>query len=580
MPSRRLFALLLLSAPVVAALLLLWISGSEEPRAALIVQDVGAYGAIDTRFDGILGPVVKKLQDDMPRTVPVTLNAVPTQGGISVLVVDASKLPEHFRLRGDRVQLSQQLRLNARAIHPDTVLLDSTLVALSIVSILADHSLIARRGLDSQPTSDDPAEQLRRQVLSLSSADQMRFKFVRDAQQQGITLTESAAATSKALDGDSAVRFFYMGMMPLIGHEFGHLMGSGTAPWPQSYNLSEWLEAIALAPEERADSVASQALDKELERGKALDRLDRLVKDASLVTEARLLREMTLFDAFDDFRGVQPEQLFTHLDYQDCRRMKKDTLLSDTGAWNGMAVWPWSTRLPLLTKAEFDQVRSRLKLSGGYLSHPPALIRAGRMLGQLEIAEGVPTEVSLDALRLVMAAYGNNTGMLFPEDVVADSGMTVSTFLQGLDDLAFEPAVSCPARQCEVSRISNGFGHIEIMRNGDRLIHARALLRATTRSTDSIMDMAVFLRLLHNLLPDEPDFAANFSGDWVRQRSECGAATRWIEKPQYVVSLTSVPYDYWTVLDVVPRRWVSGVGAYHLVQWPWRLSLSASSSSN
>lgn len=308
---------------------------------------------------------------------------------INVLVVDTASFERIGQLSS--VNLSHaQLYLNALAVPPNVVLVDSDWLTLMALAVRARHdALFSDEHPDPKVDPRTPDALRIRYIVADARRGEYVDAFLRKSSARS-TFRENVQNELSSLNErevKAAARMMALPFVALFAHEFAHLDGQArsTSSILHLFGLSN----AVLEEERRADEVALQKLTPEIESIKAKFRSgegtqigEALFFSQGLVSYALLQRDLVLFRVFKDFRGFKYHDVIYGLQHRDCPPQQSSEPL-DPLAFSNVSDG-WLEPLPTLTEKELAALRTSIDPKA-YQTHVHGFERAAVLLERLEL---------------------------------------------------------------------------------------------------------------------------------------------------------------------------------------------------
>lgn len=551
---------------IASVLFLLFVRPGETIANERIVKYVQDTGIASRKYQQILKhyPTFGRRADICPDTAPANADC------IRLFVIPPARIrelqgrPEGGFLRG--------LNLNAKAIRPNLVLIDELLLDFIFVNALNQKQTALFAGQQHDFSTSFAIASL--QLLNYFTLELKREQDDYLKHWQPI----STVATKHLERGFNEVtgRFASTLISLLIEHEIAHLKAD-----------SSWLDrlqdrvaflvsrASILDEERRADAVALAASSKLLfedllklepqfreefnKQPFALADVAHLITSQHLLGFAQVLRDRSLHDAFEGFRGHRAHENLLDFRFKECSAARRDGRLPFADPSDMHAVL--FRRLPLLTRSEFDAMRVRLLGPSGtsVSTHDHNLIRAQNIYRHVRKDDKFGAYAFLDDdqfLPLLDALMQNKPELLhdlYRKNFTGElGGAKAGPLVEFLSKGRLEPAVVCPEGECYTSRM-DGLGHLELVLNSGKVAYVRGVLQINRQGTEGYVGtVAASLALLVaagfaaeealNLLPAlrEPALRCNFG-------------TALIETEKGILYSSSLDEAGKTILVIAPR---------------------------
>lgn len=524
-------------------------------------------------YDPALVPMFDYLTEDLDEKISVNLNLPPKSNKINIYVIDTFKLEKEIEnlKSGFKNTLidTQYVRGNSIAIRPNLILIDSNILRLVIISVMnsltsiMEHNFLVENGTP-------PPEALHHHIMSMLREQHHRFLNIRShlaAQYpiQHLNFLQKEPIQEK----EFVMKTFYLGLLPLIGHEIGHLIQSGSLNGPE-FGSDEALQELIVGEEERADAVARMLSKQFMKRLKGTDDATKFHFTISLVTVARLFRDQMFNVVFEGFRNLNPEELFTYFEFNSCIESKE---LVDEDFLSPQKIRHYvHSRLPLFSNKEFQTLPTKLGIHNQIVPSIPHVMRAGRVLAELEMELDIPTEVQEDALRIYFSAFGNKPELLYPDLSDSDTGIDTNKLLEETYSLVeYEASVSCPTELCKIGLIKESKGHLEVMKTPEngRLAHLRLILFLEENDEENWRQFSVLGILLNSLYGNLKGSSASLLPEFFFEIQSCGTGTRWLDSEKFSVLLTTVSAERNIVsMNIIPTSWIETFGGHRYINWP------------
>ena len=431
--------------------------------------------ALDSSLDKLIQPMLGTLLRDAEIEEPLEINRPPQPGTLSVLVVDAQKLTAVRTDHATVKRLLPNLANNVLAIPPATIVFDKAILAALTVNALEDavHVELAVKALEAQDPRPSP-EAIRLEAGKFSAlTDLTRYLMIRNNGQNSDPKLSAAMQMPKLVKdlGDdknieTSVMVLRMMLAPIVLHEIGHLRRGVAGAYQDALAgpLGAATVSLILQEENAADDFAIERMRRVIQKAIAHRPNQQVMMEVqSAIATIKYMRDEVLEDTFGGFRGLNPEDYFIELVHWDCNvRKGTETLALNNPERVRMAM---REDVPLLTRAEFDEMRTRIQRRIANGTHSHHFTRGDRFLSaiahELQERYGVLEEwidflnamVRNDPMQLAPGSTGvsPSTGLSFDE---------IKRYWLDIDAL---PAVNCPEGMCAIARFKDHAGFAEVI---------------------------------------------------------------------------------------------------------------------
>jgi hypothetical protein len=542
-------------------------------------------GLLDRNFDAFLQPAFSTLLRNADIGQALQVNRPPQPDTLSVLIVDGKKLPSVVTDQPALKRLLPRIADNVLAVPPHTIVFDRSVVSALILNAFNDL-LGLMQGLELAeklgPRASDEALAAPLQTMA-ALADFLRYRNIRNDRENSDPDASSstlAPMIAKQLANDpDLVGMFTMMFAPVLLHEMGHLRRGVTGTYEETLTGPLAAAAIGaiLKEEDAADDFAIERMQRIIRKteneAKKNARLKLTVQSA--ISTIKYMRDLVLEDTFDSFRGVHTEDLFINIETWDCN-VRKDTEKLDF-INPGKVRRAFIEYLPLLTRAEFDELREKIqrRVAGGTHSHHFA--RGDRFLEMIEREAKFSTR-NLIGPSLVMldSMMRNDPSRLYPDIGPGSTGLSFADLARFLY-VEFTPAVNCPDGLCAVGRFTDRPGFIEVIGPMNDLRRVRITYPMLGPGRGSLNDnpeeyiqyMALGMRILANATGDKSlDYNASKSKSAPPDSSKspavqlllgtrsmslkCGAGFMRLPVGKRVVTVRTLNESNWVAIDIEP----------------------------
>jgi hypothetical protein len=372
---------------------------------------------------------------------------------INVLVVDTASFERVGQLSS--VNLSHaQLYLNALALPPSVVVVDSDWLTLISLAVSARHDALFSR--EHPDPTVDPRHALKiRYIVADVRRGEAVDAFLRNSSARSTfrDKVQKELASLNETEVKAPARMMALPFVALFAHEFAHL--DGRAPIGPSilhlFNRSN----VVLEEERRADEVALQKVMPEIESIKAKFRSgdgtqirDALFFSQALVSLALLQRDLVLFRVFKDFRGFKYHDVIYGLQHRDCPPEGGEHL--DPLAFGNVSDG-WLEPLPTLTENELAALRASIDPKN-YQTHVHGFERAAVLLERLEMKGASEDYAQIRQFLALLKHLRNGAPLQYHTAAAAQTmDLTATVFLTDLEkNYRIEKAALCRYPKCYV----------------------------------------------------------------------------------------------------------------------------------
>lgn len=522
---------LMLSGLVPVAVFLIWqllppeSAGPSTGRYAGLAQTFREKGAIENGFDGFLTEVFRRAVGEEGGATPVNINGPYDERAINVYVVRPAVL-RTSDVSAEVRDLADVLKNNFVSFPPNLITIDSHFLAALMVNAYNDTLGLAQSFAEVQNAPATDAEivangrkfsGISRYLRFVNLDDYMRGNIDRFDQQGGFLATVLSDPALK-----DAFEIIYTTLMPVVAHELAHLRSNQTnaqLPWNPAALVERLVAEYARAEESRADKEALAhvaryvaELESEYETNPGV-----LLNLQALIAMASYLRDVTLDDAFNDFRGVKPQDYFVHIEQKSCEEMTEDLrALQFDHPSRVAAADPYTEEMPLLTRDEYERLRQRVVTNPAMASHAHNFARAAELLDSIPptFKEVVQTESLFESLSQFLDGLANDDPSIMAPVTAPDGvGLTSEQLLLDVRDLFdWRPAVNCGPNDCLLGLLSGDAGYVEIMGPLEDVRRVRLVVRLVRvdrpgpgdqeEINETARNLAVLMGIARNALPE------------------------------------------------------------------------------
>jgi hypothetical protein len=550
--------------------------------AALLQAD-----AIDRTYDALVQPALTGLLREAEIPEPVDVNRPPQPARLSVLIIDGKKLAGVRTENAGVQRLLPRVADNVLAIPPATIVFDKSVIAALLVSAFNDQ-LGMLQGVEAAKALGAGAspEAMHAAAATFGAvSDFLRYRSIRnerenfDPSQSNGALAPvimQAMSGTKGIDVGRMLPMFTMMLAPIVLHEIGHLRRSVAGTYEQALGSALAAATLSLIRQEEnaADDFAVERMRLVVKK-KYVERRGNYpilaMELQSAISTVKHMRDQVMVDTFTGFRGLNAEDLLVEIEHRDCNERKG----LDQASFNNPDKIRSASygRLPLLTRAEFDDARSRIQRRIANGTHSHHFTRGDRFLAVIESeAQMGPFTMLAQPLAFLDAAIQNEPARLSPPAGTMGTGLSLDDLNRGLAG-EVQPAVNCPEGLCAVIRFKDLPFFIEAIGPPNDLRRARITFplfgpnaaRLDENPQEYTMYQLLSVRLVANALGDR-----TFDGGKVSERAaqaspalqlvtqirrmslKCGAGSVGKSIGKRSVSIRTLNEKNWVTIDVQP----------------------------
>ena len=407
---------------------------------------------------------------------PLNLNGPYAAGSLNVYIVKLTATDvDHISVRDERHrQILRYLRNNVLALPPNAIAIDGQFLA-DLALNAWNENISLQQGMKEERilrALGEPAEKAADRIVVLSVIGEVyRFGNIRNSRnRQSADVASGLGPALSFLDEPRALAF---SVAPVFYHELGHLHDNSFG------SMFDFIDDIAKyfasyrvrRQEDAADAYAITQLkhvfsEKMRQNG---NQEPPLLAYQSVAATIKLLRDKALIDMFSGLRGLESEDHFVTFTHKDCQKHPET---ADMNFYDPRKIDSALFQfVPLVTKDEFNQLRSKVESSVHSATHAHNFIRGDHMLAAVDdvVDPNHPktnTTFMQSYTLLLDSLINNNPTRLydyFKSAAMRSSGIGFDRLRQGLD-MDFQPAVSCPPDMCMIGFFKDGQpGFVELV---------------------------------------------------------------------------------------------------------------------
>ena len=543
-------------------------------------------GAIDGGYDRFLQPVLTALLRDAEIEEPLELNLPPRPGTLSVLVVDRKRLAAVRTDHAAVKRLLPNIANNVLAVLPATIVFDKDLIAALTVNGLDDAAQFIQALRAAQKLGPRTRPEAADSEIEKFSAlgDIKRYRAIRNNRQNLNSETTANGLMPqiiKMLEEDASGRAialprFTMILAPIVLHEIGHLRRGVAGAYQDALGgpLGATVSLI-LQEETAADDFAIERMQRMIRRmagDQTVNEADLAMRAQTAMSTIKYMRDDVLEDTFNQFRELSTEDLLITAVHWDCNERKGIEALSlDDPDRVRIA---YRGRTPLLTRSEFDEMRTRIRQRIANGTHSHHFIRGDRFLAAIERERQLDRlGMFTSSLAFLEATVRNEPIRLYPNPGTASVGLSFDEISAFWPDAEVIPGATCPEGMCAVVRFKDHAGFAEVTGSmkdlGSVRITFPLLGPKSARQDENPEEYAKYLMfgllLVHSVVGDQrtgadrakkkgsPLDAAGQLLTQVRTMSlKCGAGFALKRIGKRLVAIRTLNEKNWVTLDVEP----------------------------